>query len=128
MHNLNRIKGAREAASKQGSNSSSSFSYKTKSIVELKARGYFELPERKPRIYIDKAQSSTVDEESSSGDEHFWRKPTEEIQPKSPVIYDKETYMKFDNFSMMFHKNHSASKDISDTEFVYKEAFGRILP
>ena len=48
------------------------------------------MPERKPRIFIDKAQSSTVDEEGSSSDENFWRKPTnEEIQPKSPVIYDK---------------------------------------
>ena len=34
--------------------------------------------------------------------------------------------MKFDSFSMMFHKNHSASKDISDTEFV-QENFGSIV-
>jgi phosphoribosylaminoimidazole-succinocarboxamide synthase len=70
---------------------------------------------------------SAVDEESSSGDEQrFWRKPTQDVEPKSPVVYDKQTYIKFDSFSMMFHKNKSASKDISDKDYV-QENLGCIL-
>ena len=121
---MNRIKEAREAASRQGSNSSSSFSYKTKSIQELKARGYYELPQRKARPILEEPMSTEVDEESE--DECFWRKPSQDVEPKSPVCYDKQSYMKFDSFSMMFHKNKSASKDISDTEFV-QENFGGII-
>ena len=48
LQNLNRIKEAREAASRQGSNSSSSFSYHSRSIQSMKSKAYSELPLRKP--------------------------------------------------------------------------------
>jgi len=36
------------------------------------------MPKRQIKPFYDQAQSSTVDEENSSEDEHFWRNTTNE--------------------------------------------------
>ena len=58
--------------------------------------------------------STCTEEEDDDSEEVFWRKPS---NPKdaSPVIYDKRTYMRFSEFSMLHH-----SKD-KDSE--YPESF-----
>lgn len=58
-------------------------------------------------------------EDNDSDAESFWGKwRNEKKEPKAPIIYDKHTFVKFSEFSMLLHPE---SKDILDSEYTEEE-------
>ena len=56
-----------------------------------------------------KVVSTCTEEEDDDSEEVFWRKP-EYQNDVSPVIYDKRTYMKFSECSMLLHSKEQDSE------------------
>ena len=106
-----------DSSSRKGSSFVGSGSSYSSSIEERKSRGqYFQFPEKKQKKSRrlkpieekeTKVVSTCTEEEDDDSEEVFWRKPSNPNNA-SPVIYDKRTYMRFSEFSML---HHSKDKD-----------------
>jgi hypothetical protein len=49
------------------------------------------------------------DEDDDDSEDTFWRKK-EDVVIKSPVVYDKKTYMRFSEFSMLHYSKEQDSE------------------
>lgn len=105
-------------SSRKGSSALGSGSSYSSSIEERKSRGqYFQFPEKKkkksktkPIEEIEtKLVSTCTEEDEDDSEDTFWRKK-EEVVIKSPVVYDKQTYMRFSEFSMLKHSKEQGSE------------------
>jgi hypothetical protein len=56
-----------------------------------------------------KVVSTCTEEEDEDSEEVFWRKPTNLLN-KSPVVYDKKTYERFSESSMLLHSKEQISE------------------
>lgn len=98
-----------DSSSRKGSSIRGSGSSYTSSIEERKSNGqYFQFPEkrkkRNPKLIEEietKVVSTCTEEDEEDSEETFWRKKDEIKSP--PVIYDKNTYMRFSEFSMLHY-------------------------
>ena len=123
----------------RGSAARGSGSSYSSSIKERRSKGqYFKFPKGKKIKTVTKEQleadkfkhvSTCTEEEGEDNDsdaESFWGKWREERvqnnvlkkEPKAPVIYDKHTFVKFSEFSMLLHPE---SKDILDSEYTEED-------
>ena len=112
-----------DSSSRRGSSFIGSGSDFSSSIEERKSRGqYFQFPEKRHRKKTKKLKpieeketkmvSTCTEEEDEDSEDVFWRKPDNQ-NTKSPVVYDKQTYMRFSEFSML---HHTVEKDSESLE------------
>jgi hypothetical protein len=87
------------------SSKSRSMSSANSSIEELKAKGYkrFKARVRKADEILEQQEETAKSENDREDGQPYWKK--EEKDYKSPLCFEKGTYNRLTEFSMMMHKN-----------------------
>lgn len=88
---------------------------KNVSIEERKKKGYWQLPKR-TGIEIH----NNISDESFTSEEQFWRNNISESDSSTPLVVDKQSDIRFSEFSRMLHKSERKNQEDGSSSFTNK--------